>query len=165
MASYEALFSHYFVEVSAPCWFKYTFISVPSGGVASSLSVICIIIVERWSPSRVAADSPTMGPTLLFSRFTASDEAVILQSLHCSEWCSLCQHPRKDHPFLHAFTLSDSLVLLFTSTHIIYLLGSLTSLSFFPPSPSCFLPPWLPVVMQLSLSAGLWYWSVDRHVS
>lgn len=128
-----SLSTPYFIRVCAPCWFKYTFISVPSGGQGNYLFVICIIILERRLPSGVTDISQILGLFhMLF--FTFHCQWIIdwsccfAKSRHCSERLFLCQHPRK-HP--HAFTLSDSPV--FCHMHLYYLSSLLFHTSLFPP--------------------------------
>lgn len=150
--------------VYAPRWFYF----ISSGRVGNCLFVICIKILERRLPSRVTAFSHAMRlfHTFIFTfqcQLIILTEAVASQSLHCSEW--LCvPTPCKRSPFPPCFY---ALWLLFSAirTHIIYLLCSFTPLSFFVP-PSLFSCPVVSSnVVQSSLSAWLWYWSVDHHTS
>lgn len=159
----EAISPHYFISAYS------LLIEILIVRMSNHLHQICIIILERRVPSRVAAISHTMGLFHTFS-FTFHSQWIIdwsycfAKSLHCSKWSYVCQHPRKDHLFLHTFTLPDSLAL--CHMHLHYLASVLSHIFFLCFSFSSLAPVVSSNVVKRSpLSVRLWYWSVKHHPS
>lgn len=163
----------FFVPTLCPCCYTFFFVCFFPNSQWSSQVVICIIVLERQFLRGVTAISYTLS---LFHRFSFTFQwsesdwnSCFGQSLCCSEWLCVCQHPRKDCPFLlHALALLLSATctsfpfFLFFFAHSHVLFSPLVRLQSFSLTT---LVLSINVRMQSTLSPGLWNWSVDHHTS